>query len=477
MDRKSAEAFEYTHRIKYAHVGMQILALTCYILISSPLRIEGTSMLKPVTGLLRVFVLMLWSVGSVANAYDYPITDPYAATVIGTPPEYAYAVAGKVPVRNDTIEIFPDRTVPDVLWNLKKLRYSYVAQDRPAPLIFMIAGTGASYQSPKMLAMQRTFWQAGYHVVSISSPTHPNFIVAASASSVPGHLVEDSEDIYRVMEAIRDKLQQKKVEATAFYLTGYSLGAAQSAFVAKLDEQKKSFNFQRVLLINPPVSLYNSVMLLDGMLAKMPGGMNNFDAFYKGAVAAVADVYRSNEDVHFDSEFLFDAFKYGKLRNDTNLEVLIGASFRISSENMAFATDVMTEAGYVVPKGLKLGKYDNITGYARILSRLSFLDYFNGIFVPHFQAGNPGLTAEALIEQMSLRSIEPYLRSSRKIGLLGNEDDIILGPGEAAYLRDVFGSRAEMLPHGGHCGNMSYPYNVKAMLQFFATPSTAGNRS
>lgn len=434
-------------------------------------------MLKRIVGLPWLCPLMLFLIGGVANAYDYPITDPYAATVIGTPPEYAYVVPGKVPVKNDTIEIFPERVVPEVLWNLKKLRYSYLAQKKAAPLIFLIAGTGASFQSPKMLAMQKAFYHAGYHVVSITSPTHPNFIVAASTSSVPGHLVEDSRDIYRVMEAIWAKLQKKNIQATDFYLTGYSLGAAQSAFVSRLDEQKKLFNFRRVLLINPPVSLYNSVMLLDGMLAKLPGGVNNFDVFYKSAVAAFADVYKHHQHVDFNDDFLFQAFKYGKLSNDTNLEVLIGTSFRISSQGMAFSADHMTEAGYVVPKGLKLGQYDDLSGYAKVLSRLSFLDYFNGIFLPHFQAGNPGLSAAALIDQMSLRSIDGYLRSSPKIGLLGNDDDIILAPGEAGWLRDVFGSRAEMLPHGGHCGNMNYPYNVNAMLQFFATPAVADNRS
>jgi hypothetical protein len=71
------------------------------------------------------------------------------------------------------------------------------------------------------------------------------------------------------------------VEVTDFFLTGYSLGAAQSAFVAKLDEEDKVFNFRKVLLVNPPVSLYNSVQILDKMLEEnIPGGLDNFNAFY-----------------------------------------------------------------------------------------------------------------------------------------------------------------------------------------------------
>ncbi len=82
--------------------------------------------------------------------------------------------------------MFPDREVPGALWNFTDLRYSYLQQKGSAPLIFLIAGTGASFQSAKMKGMQKAFYQAGFHVISLSSPTHPNFIVAASTSGVPG---------------------------------------------------------------------------------------------------------------------------------------------------------------------------------------------------------------------------------------------------------------------------------------------------
>lgn len=87
--------------------------------------------------------------------------------------------------------------------------------------------------------------------------------------------------------------------------------------------------------------------------------------------------------------------------------------------------------------------------------------------MPHFKALNPGVTESDMIRQMSLRSIEDYLRNSSKIGMIHNEDDIIMLPGEIDYLRDVFGSRATIYPHGGHCGNMAYPDNVEAMIGFF----------
>jgi len=404
---------------------------------------------------------------SLANAYDYPFTDPYTATVLDTPREYAAPLPKEIPTTTDTIVMFEGRNVPGVLWNMDRLYYSYQRQKGPAPLIFLIAGTGASFKSSKMMVMQKAFYQAGFHVISLSSPTHPNFVVAGSASSVPGDLQEDSADLYRVMQAIWKKLKGK-MEVTEFYLSGYSLGAAQSAFVARIDEQEKVFNFSKVLLINPPVSLYNSVVILDDLLRdNIPGGPDHFGEFYQRMINAFGQAYAHGDKVEFNDQFLYETYEYHKPVTDTPLKALIGISFRISCENMAFASDVMTKSGYVVSKDLELGRFAHITPYAKVLSRLTFLDYFDGIFMPHFRAVNPGLTETEMIQQLSLRSIEDYLRHSEKFGLITNEDDIILLPGEIDYLRALFGSRATIYPHGGHCGNMAYPDNVAAMVGFF----------
>ena len=53
-----------------------------------------------------------------------------------------------------------------------------------------------------------------------------NFIINASTSKMPGVLMEDSKDIYRVMNKSYEKVKDK-VEVTDFYLMGYSLGSPQ----------------------------------------------------------------------------------------------------------------------------------------------------------------------------------------------------------------------------------------------------------
>lgn len=90
-------------------------------------------------------------------------------------------------------------------WYNEGFKFSLVSQNKKAPLVFLLAGTGSAHNSIRMEYFQRIFYDAGYHVVSISSPMNSNFVINASTSKMPGMIVEDSEDIYKVMKEINKK--------------------------------------------------------------------------------------------------------------------------------------------------------------------------------------------------------------------------------------------------------------------------------
>ena len=418
---------------------------------------------RRVAAALCLLLLSGFASASVEN-YDYPYTNRYVATVVGTPAEGAADLPKSIPFKKRRIEIFPDRVPPEVLWYNKNLIYSAALQKKKSPLIFLIAGTGAAHNGAKNHNMARAFYQAGFHVISISSPTYPNFVVAASASGVPGHAEHDAEDLYRVMEKIWADLG-KKIEVSSFNLTGYSLGAFNAAFVSKLDEERQSFNFRRVLMINPPVSLYNSISLLDRMSENIPGGVDNFDKFFDKLVRGFTEVYKESSD-DIGEDFLYKAYESLGLKNE-ELAALIGVSFRLSSGSMVFVSDVMSDAGYAKPKGLVLDRYANLSPYRQVLYRTGFTDYYHELFFPYYEALDPEISRDEFIDAVSLQSIADYLRGSDKIRVMHNADDVILEPGEIDFFPEVFGDRAIIYPHGGHCGNMNYRDNVAHMLQVF----------
>jgi hypothetical protein len=299
-------------------------------------------------------------------------------------------------------------------------------------------------------------------VIALPSPTFPNFIIDASTSHVPGNLPDDAVDLYRVMEQIWDQ-SRGRIEVSHFLLAGYSLGGTEAAFVAKLDDERRVFDFRKVLLLNPAVSLYNSVARIEGLLAGIPGGPRRVGAFFNQMMAKSTDYYRKGDFVGVDDDFLYSAYQ-AQLLDRNEAGGIIAVSFRISSAGMIFASDVMTNGGYVVPRNKVLNNSDSLEDYFWTSLHLSFLDYFNEYFVPYFQSRRPGLSREELIEAQSLTSIEGYLASAAKIGVITNEDDFILAPGEFDYLRRVFGPRIKIYPSGGHLGNLEYRDNMAFLI-------------
>ena len=409
------------------------------------------------------------SIGQAAT-YDYPIADPIEATILSTPIEARAVLPGTIRVKQyQTIDIFPDRVAPEVFFYNEKLRYSVAYHKEKAPVIFMIAGTGAGYDSAKMQMMQKAFFQAGFHVVALSSPTHPNFIVAASSSGMPGDIRSDAEDLYNVMEKMLQRSKKKDLIGD-FYLTGYSLGGSQAAFVAKLDEERKVFNFKKVLMINPALNIYDSALKLDKMLVdNVPGGMRNFNDFYRKLMNNITESYLQGDFVDLSHGFFYSAYNE-ILPSPAEGKAVIGFSFRISLTNLLFTADVMTNSGYIVPKNLKLFRTDSLTDYAKVAARGDgFSEYVENILYPLFKAQEPGLSLRELVDRSSLRTIEDYLHKSDKIGMVTNVDDFILAAGDVDYFKQVFGSRAKIYSRGGHCGNMAYKDNVTYMVDFFTS--------
>ena len=419
---------------------------------------------------LLFFIFLLGGAWSQANAYDYPLKDPYVATIIGTPSEFQPKLPQKIDYKMLSFKVFPERVVPSVFWYQRDFRYSLTYQKGEAPLIFVIAGTGSTFYSSNMIFFQKIFYQAGFHVICLPSPTSMNFITTASATSLPGNIIADAADLYRVMTMAWEQVKDR-IKVSEFYLTGYSLGASEAAFVAKLDEEKRVFNFKKVLMINPAVNLYSSAKILDQMfLRALPGGLKDFNDWLNRTLGQFAEFYKEMGYIDLSHDWLYDVYKTNfKTRSpkQENLATMIGFAFRISSNNMVFTSDVMTNAGLIVPKNLVLGSADSLYDYFRATSTITFVDYFDELLFPYYKAKYPELTQERAIEIVSLHTIETYLRNSPKIGLMGNEDDLILTPQDLNFLKYVFGSRAKLYPYGGHCGNMSYTENVDYMLNFF----------
>jgi pimeloyl-ACP methyl ester carboxylesterase len=416
---------------------------------------------------LILVVACLWSAQIAAAAsppYTFPYTNPYEATVLGLPRASEVELPASVPVREFTLKVFPGRAMPKVFWYEDGLVCSLAYQDHTAPLLFVIGGAGARYDAPTMVKLQKLFYQAGFHVIALSSPSHMDF-VANAAGDLPGDGVGDARDLYRVMRLAYEQVRTD-IGISSVALTGYSLGAFNAALIAQFDAELKLFNFSRVLLINPPVDLFGSVAAMDRLLVEnIPGGMRNLDAWFRDVLGHLVAATRDMGHTELSGDFIFSV--YNRLPHvEQSLPAVIGLAFRMNAANLIFTADVMNGGGYIVPRHARLTNSTSLTRYAMVAYRTSFADYFDEYLLPHRQREEPGLTRQALLDRLSLRPLEPFLRSTTTIGLVHNRDDIILAPGEIEYLEGVFGQRAHIFPTGGHLGNLFHPEVVRAILGF-----------
>lgn len=399
--------------------------------------------------------------------YDYTIVDPLAATVVGTPPGQAAEVPDAINKEQLRLTVFPDREIPEVFWYADQLQFSLVYQVEPAPLVFIVPGTGAGPDSVKSEYLQKALFQGGYHVISLASPAEPEFIVTASSTGIAGRPQDDARDLYRVMQLAYEQVKDR-IQVESFQLLGYSLGAWDAAFVAHLDAQEKAFDFDKVLLINPPVSLYTSAQILDKMIDEnIPGGAGNIGVLFGRLINQFAGFYQQTGDLNFSSDYLLYSLYTRLVPSDEELESLIGLAFRFTSANLVFTSDVMTNSGLIVPKNLELGPASSLTEYFDVSIRMTFIDYFNDLYYPYFKQKDPSITRQDLIDQASLESIRNYLAHAENVGLMTNEDDIILAPGQIEYLQELFGPRAQIWPTGGHMGNLGTRAVTAYVVDYF----------
>ena len=400
-----------------------------------------------------------------AFSYNFPIDDPYSATIIGSASMMTEGVSENIPLKVYEIQIKDKKDIPDVFWYASKFKFSFSKQkNKKAPLIFVLAGTGSDYSTTRVKFMQRIFHDAGYHTIAISSQMSQQFMISASSNSVPGLLLEDNEDIYKAMKLAYNKIKDQ-VEVTDFYIMGYSLGGSNAAVLSYIDEKEKVFNFKRVFMVNPPVDLYNSAVKLDKYLDDYTGGKTEGIEKLLNTTLAKVKGGLTSEYANIGADTIYNIVK-GDILSDAEKKAYIGLAFRLTSTDLNFISDFMTRSHVYTKNPEKVDKYTNMKEYFKAVNFATFEDYVNKIGFPYYKKYNKDLTTEDLKEKASLRVIEDYLRTSPKIAAVTNADELILNEKDFAFLKDVFKDRLIIYPKGGHCGNMFYKENVDIMLKF-----------
>ena len=404
---------------------------------------------------LLTVVTAIWVTWGTAHAqeYNYPYRDPYLATVTGA----ALNADGLTPgIKRQVVHvsILPGR---DKLPNLEgkgELSVALYQQNRPAPLVFILPGTGSNPYFGLPTYFAKLFYQDGSHVVILPSPMSWNFALAASRSGAPGYTPDDARDLYGAMQRTLDVLKARhRLKVTRINFMGMSLGALEGAYLSVLDSAEGRIGISRYLLVNPPLDVASVLRQLDEWDALK----EKFGAERSKEITAKAlGIVESFTNEKRDDLAAFDVLAKGFATFSTEeLQFLIAEYLQTVLPELVTVTQAIHDQKVLAaPKGEVRKRLEEAKG-------TTFTEYSDKIAVPvwRIQTGEADMDSDGFSARGSFDTVIERLRGNPRVYIMHNTDDFLAGQKSIEQLKDMLGDRVILYPYGGHLGNLWFPQN------------------
>ncbi len=383
--------------------------------------------------------------------YDYPIENPYLATLT------AAANSTTLKYKVVSVEIRPDRNRIPLVSGRHLMKVGLFKQRHQAPLVFVIAGLGAGGSSGSSLMIAESLFKNGYHVATLPNPFSWQYTLGVSESTAPGHVARDSKEYYVFMQHINNYLRNYEgVDASSYSLVGYSLGGLYSAFLSKIDSDLKAFDFKKTLLINPAIDLKFGLRILDGFYNEGARLTENRKGYITSVLLSAGQTL---VDSPLSVQSLSRVMPQISRLDNSDYKWLIGKSFRDSVRDIIFASQQVKDVGVLKVRATP-GRQS-----ARLFEaeQFSFQRYITEVLQPTVPNG----TIEEVLKNSSLHSLRSYLRRNPNIFVFENADDMIINQNDIEFLKNSFGRRLNLYPRGGHMGNLWWERNKADLAAVF----------
>lgn len=404
-----------------------------------------------------VYVLLLGLGSQNAQAqYLFPIQDPYLATLASA----AYQPTAQNPAVEVSLVIKKERSKVKIIGDRNKYTFNLLKQKGEASLLFLMPGLGGTPNGGMVSALAEVMYKQGFHVVVLTNPFTWQFSLSGSDTGLSGYVPRDARDLYQVMQQIQTHLNNKlKLKVTDYRLAGYSLGALNTAFIAKLDSEQKIFNFKKVLLINPPMSLFDNLQTLDQFFMIGAGWSERMQGY---VISRLIDVAPQLSAMMAQGASITELMRVLKL-NMNQIKWVIGAQFRQSLADVIFTSQQIHDLGY-----LKIPATEGRrTMRLKESMRFGYVDYLKDFVAPEVLINSPELhDVEGVLYSSDLKSLSSFLQTQDHIYLMHNENDFLFNKErDLSFLEEAFANRYTLYPVGGHLGNILFPQNVQDIIK------------
>ncbi len=331
----------------------------------------------------------------------------------------------------------------------RHLRYELWLQPTPAPIVFILPGLGTHRLAKSSVAVAEMFFRRGFSAVTISSAMHSDFMETASTVAVPGFAPVDARDIHAALDAIYHDLERSYPgRITARALLGMSLGAFHTLHIAAAegDPDNTAIDFDRYIVVSPPLQLLYSVSQLD--------------RFYNAPMALPPEQRNGCMIGALQKAILIDFDTNATRRAEipfarVEAEFLIGLNFRLALHDVIWSSQSRHNLGVLKTP---LDDWRRAPATAEILD-FSFLEYFHAFVLPYYMERNSEITsAKEMFELGDVRALVDSFPAPGKVRVFVNRDDFLLTPEHIQWLVRVFGDRnVSCQPEGGHMGSLFDP--------------------
>ena len=398
-------------------------------------------------------------------AVDYPYKDnAIIATVMGTPNTQWYKLKkGKAPKVKKFKAV---KKVPEILRQWSDYEYGIWRQKGEAPLIILISGTGSLYNSGLTMYLANVFYDKGYNIIALSSPTTMPYIVSQSKNNYAGYIKDESDHMYNLISTAVSREKADGMKVTDTYIGGYSLGGFQSLLIQEIDSEKKKIGIKKSLMLNSPVSILTATQKLDRFLVE--NGIYNAEGLEKFLDNIFSKVIYDDKLELSDIDFTNIKSAIIKLQlKDSDFEVLTGLLFRFYSANMTFAGEVFSgknAVGRLSDKKI-YKRFDSVTKEFMEGLSVSFDEYSKEILFPYLKKNKyPDLTMEQFVKEFDLRNSQEFIdKNNKNIIFITSKDDILTTESDLDYINKTFNNRV-IIPYGGHTGILWHQDVVNLMV-------------
>jgi len=338
--------------------------------------------------------------------------------------------------------------------------YKYWGQDDPtAPLVLVLPGLGGHCSGTTGAALAELFHDRGCAVAVLPNAMNWEFAESAALARapVPGFVPDDAAAVRRALgKVLADLRENKDISPRTVTLTGVSLGALHTLFVADLERKEPSLGLARYVAINPPVDPLFGMRELDrcwhvgaawseeemeARMTRAAGHFMNMAAVANSPAAAAWTLPLAEDTARF----------------------LIGYSFRRNLRELM----ACLHHRQALP-GLPAYVWGDRQTLYHHLNQCSFEWYLREVLLPRYAAEDkldPDLSIEELNQRASLRAIAATMREHSDIRVLHSCDDFLETPADRAFLQETFGSRIRFFDRGGHLGNLYLPTVQQVILE------------